>query len=176
MIRMSMLSFLVLVASVVGSVSAEEGKADEPVTPSHRVVVYYLHNTWRCPGCNSVAALSRAAVLGGKGENSKMGTSIEATTPFAEEVKSGLVSFEAVNIDKKENKKLLKKLGNNLKVPIVAEIEDDKIVSFAPLTKAWKHLGNNKAFVKYVQDGATPVVAKVKPTEDEGTKKEDGKD
>lgn len=170
MFRNVMLSLVMLAASTLGSAYGEEKKAEAPPKPAHRVVVYYLHNTWRCPGCDSVESLSRAAVMGGKGENSKAGTTIEVTTPFAAEVKSGLVTFQSVNIDKKENKELLKTLGNNLKVPVFVEMKNGKITSFVPMTEAWSHLGDNEAFVKYVQDGAKPLLKKVKPTKTDGDK------
>ncbi len=166
MILRFMLSIVMLVMSAVDCLFADEVKDVQSAPESHRVVVYYLHNTWRCPGCNSVESLSKAAVVGGRGENSKFGTSIEVAAPFNKEEKGGLISFVSVNIDKKENKQLLKDLGDNLKVPVIAEFTGDKIVSIVVLSKAWVLLGDNEAFVKYVQDGVAPVLAKFSQQDD----------
>ena len=38
-------------------------KGTAKIIPDHRVVVYYLHNTFRCSSCNSIGDLTRAAVM-----------------------------------------------------------------------------------------------------------------
>ena len=37
-------------------------KGTAKITPDYRVVVYYLHNTFRCSSCNSIGDLTQAAV------------------------------------------------------------------------------------------------------------------
>jgi hypothetical protein len=161
-------ALLLLCAFAAASCAAAEEARDTPAKPAHRLVVYYLHNTWRCPGCNSVESLSKAAILGGRGENTKANTEIDVESPFREEVNSGLLSFESVNIDLKENKALLETLEGNLKIPVVAEVKDENIIAFTPLKEAWSHLGDNKAFVQYVREGTAPVVKKLRAASETG--------
>lgn len=157
-------SILCLLCAFTAVIGAAEDKTDEPSsTPEKRIVVYYLHNTWRCPGCNSMESMTKAAILGGKGENSKTETSIVVTSPFTEDLATGRLSFETVNIDLKENKPLLEALDNILKIPVVATLDADTIIAVTPLKEAWSYLDDNEAFVKYVQDGAEAVVTTVRP-------------
>lgn len=160
---------LFVLAACMTAAAAISGEAEEKTpVPARRVVVYYLHNTWRCPGCNSVESLAKAAVLGGKGENSKAGTEIEVEPAFAGDVKAGRLTFVSVNVDDKKNKPLAKALGQAMKVPVVAEYADKKIASVLPLDKAWSHLNDNEAFVLYVREGLLPVLKKVRPKDEAG--------
>jgi hypothetical protein len=155
---------LLLVVVLAGATPAAEGEAEEPSSkPAHRVVVYYLHNTFRCAACNSMESMTRAAVLGGTGENSKAGADIEVESPFAEAIEAGLLSFASVNIDAEENKPLLTTLEKNVKIPVVAELQGEEIVAFTPLKEAWSHLTDNEVFVDYVQEGLAPMLRKVRP-------------
>jgi hypothetical protein len=116
-----------------------------------KVTVYYLHNTWRCYSCNSIESLTRAAVLGGKGENTKFKGEIDATSPFPEMVKAGTLSFEPVNVDLAENKHLLTDLKAEAKYPVMVETKGGKVVRSKVLTEVWERLGDNAGFIKYVQ-------------------------
>lgn len=173
MSRIAGCCLLTLCALVGLARSAEDDAKAAPPVPSHRVVVYYLHNTWRCPGCNSVESLSRVAVLGGKGENSKAGTEIDVESPFADDIEAGRLSFESVNIDPEENGAVLKALEKTLKVPVVAEVKDDAVVAFTPLKAAWAHLDDDEAFVRYVQEATEAILKKVRSASDDAGKQAD---
>jgi predicted RNA-binding protein len=118
---------------------------------ARKITVYYLHNTWRCYSCNSIESLTRAAVFGGKGENTKFRGEIDVTCPFPEMVKAGTLVFQSVNIDLDENKHLLEDFKAKAKYPVLVETKGDKVVRSKMLGKVWDLLGNNAEFVKYVQ-------------------------
>lgn len=129
-------------------VSALACAADKP---GRVVTVYYLHNTWRCLSCNSIESLSRAAVMGGKGENTKVPGTVEVTSPFAELLKAGGLTFESINIDPPENQHYLTDFQAKPKFPVLVETVDGKIVRTKVLTEVWDRLGNSAELVKYVQ-------------------------
>lgn len=104
--------------------------------PDDRVVVMYFHRTKRCPTCRKMGSYSEEAVKKG----------------FADEVNSGTVAFYMVDFQDKKNAALTK--GYKIKGPalVVAKITDKKVAQFTNLEDIWKHVGDKKAFVEYVQD------------------------
>jgi hypothetical protein len=118
---------------------------------ARKITVYYLHNTFRCYSCNSIESLTRAAIFGGKGENTKFKGEIDVTCPFPEMVKKGTLVFQSVNIDLPENKHLLADFKAQPKYPVLVETKGGKVVRSKVLGKVWDLLGSNANFVKYVQ-------------------------
>jgi hypothetical protein len=88
----AMLLFLPLV-----SCSAQTSNKDVVATNSNsdKIEAYYFHFSARCVTCNTIEAKAK--------EN------LEVLYP--EHVKSGLLSFQSVNLDDAGNKPLAKKLG-----------------------------------------------------------------
>ena len=139
---------MVLVSALL-SVSAHA--ADKAAAPTHRIVVYYLHHTFRCASCNSIESLTKAAVLGGMGENSRHETKLEVPAPFPELSRDGCLSFEPVNVDEDNNKHFLADFATKGKIPVVVEFSGGKIVRHTCLDQVWELLTDNKALVAYVQ-------------------------
>ena len=143
-----LLGFTALLSCMGSMVGAAEAGAK---APARKVTVYYLHNTWRCLSCNSIESLTRAAVLGGKGENTKFKATVEAESPFPAMVKAGTLAFQAVNIDPAENKHLLKDFQAQPKFPVLVETKDGKVIRTKVLGEAWQRLRDSAGLVKYVQ-------------------------
>ena len=138
-----------LLFGILTLVSAFACAADQP---GRVVTVYYLHNTWRCLSCNSIESLTRAAVLGGKGENTKVKATVEVQSPFAELVKAGGLTFQAINVDPPENQHYLADFKARAKFPVIVETVDGKVVRTKLLDEVWDRLGDSAGLVKYVQD------------------------
>lgn len=140
---MALLTFAIFV-----TVSAKEATVS---LPKNRVEVYYLHNTFRCLSCNTIENMSKAAVFGGKAENQKFKTEIEVKPIYKDQVDKKTITFQSVNIDKKENKHFLKDLKAEAKYPVLVLIKDNKIVKTKVLDEAWDLMSDNRKFIDYFQ-------------------------
>jgi hypothetical protein len=60
--------------------------------PSNHIVVYYFHTTFRCPTCYKIEQYSQEAV----------------EKYFDKEIKMGVVSFQAVNVEQEKTNIILK--------------------------------------------------------------------
>jgi len=92
LVRVLSILFLVISFFTVSSVAAEK-KAQATVKKSVKVEVYYFHFTRRCVTCQAVETETKAA--------------ISALYPV--QVKKGLITFKAVNLDEKTSEALAKK-------------------------------------------------------------------
>lgn len=140
---MALITFAIFV-----SVSAKEATVS---LPKDRVDVYYLHNTFRCLSCNTIENLSRAAIFGGKAENKKFKTEIEVKPTYKDQVDKKTITFQSVNIDKKENKHFLKDLKAESKYPVLVLVKDNKVVKSKVLDDAWDLMSDNQKFIDYFQ-------------------------
>ena len=140
---MALLTFAIFV-----TVSAKEATV---TLPKDRVDVYYFHNTFRCLSCNTIENLSKAAIFGGKAKNQKFKTEIEVKPVYKDKVDKKSITFQSVNIDKKENKHLLKELKGKAKYPLLVLIKDNKVVKSKVLDDAWNLMSDNQKFIDYIQ-------------------------
>ena len=141
---MALLTFAIFV-----TVSAKEATVS---LPKDRVEVYYLHNTFRCLSCNTIENLLKAAIFGGKTENQKFKTEIEVKPIYKDQVDKKTITFQSVNIDKKENKHVLKDLKAEAKYPVLVLIKDNKVVKSKVLDDAWDLMSDNQKFIDYFQN------------------------
>ena len=147
---------LILVSIVLGLAGC---KPASEVTPKavpkkeHKIVVYYLCNTFRCEACNGLESMVKAAALGGKAENGQTKVTTDVTSPYPDLVTSGKLVFKSVNVDEELNKHLLTDFDTDSKLPVIAEIKDGKVLRFKIMKNVWKLLDDDKAFIAYIQDG-----------------------
>jgi len=99
-----------------------------------RVEVVYFHRAQRCYGCIYA----------------ETGTRYTVETYFADELASGKLTFEVVNVEDKENATMVKKYGAFTSSLFVNTIRDgtDHIEE---VTDIWFVLGNDHAFVEVVK-------------------------
>jgi hypothetical protein len=133
----------VLLAFVFLSVGFSLGKDfsrrsfTEPGTVSQRekgekVVVYYMHGTFRCSTCNEIERLTKETV----------------EKDFADEVAKGLLIFQAVNFQKEEQ------FANRYKIAagcvVVAKIADGRDSDFKALKNVWTLYDSPPEFKEYL--------------------------
>lgn len=121
--------------------AAAAAKADSLVvttadTPASKIIVYYFHGTRRCPTCKKLEAYSQEAVQ----------------TGFADELKSGTIEWQVVNIEESPNEHFEKDYQLYTKSVILSRVENGKETAWKNLDKIWELVGDKEAFVKYVQD------------------------
>jgi len=106
-----------------------------PIEP-HRVVAYYFHGDYRCAACMKIEEYSRAAIEKG----------------FPADIKDGLLSFEAVNVEEPQNRHFIRDYDLVSKTVVLSLKDGDKEVRFKNLDRVWRLLGSREQFIAYVQD------------------------
>jgi hypothetical protein len=114
------------------STPAEKIAAQEPST----IDVYYFHRTERCPSCITIEALAKQAV----------------DEAFAGELAAGRTTWRSINIDEPENRHFEDEYRLQVQSVIVSESRAGKQVRWKNLEKVWDLLGDDQAFIRYVQD------------------------
>ncbi|MHB8901675.1 MAG: nitrophenyl compound nitroreductase subunit ArsF family protein [Thermoguttaceae bacterium] len=111
--------------------------ADAPkAPPKDRVVAIYFHRTQRCPTCLKMGSYSEEAIGSG----------------FATQLKGGTVEFHYIDFQNKNNAAFTRAYQITGPALIVAKVVDNKVAEFKNLKDIWTHVGDKKAFIKYVQD------------------------
>jgi len=138
--------------SCLPAMAVDIPKDTAKIMPDHRVVVYYLHNTFRCSSCNSIGDLTQAAVIGGEVENLNTGEKSRVEPAFQDLIEQGKLSFTLVNVDEPGNHHFLQNFQTSSKFPVIAEIKDGEILRFKVLDRVWRLLeGENSRFISYIQ-------------------------
>ncbi|MCX5866533.1 MAG: nitrophenyl compound nitroreductase subunit ArsF family protein [Proteobacteria bacterium] len=113
------------------------GSGNPSVSPrTDRVIVYYFHNTFRCPTCHKIEQYTKEAMESG----------------FSQELRDGRVDFQVLNIDEPTNSHFIQDYKLYTKSVVVVDIKDGKQVRWNNLAKVWELVGNQKLFIKYIQD------------------------
>ena len=84
---LSVLVFSLILTSCNGQEKTKKATKDETIT---KIEVIDFHSTHRCMTCNAIEA----------------NTKYTLDTYFAKEVKEGKITFQVINVDKKENQKI----------------------------------------------------------------------
>jgi len=133
-------TFLLPQAVLAADAPAKAGsaaKADPPAsTPADRIVVMYFHRTQRCPTCLKMGSYSEEAVK----------------TGFPEQIKDGKVEFRYIDFQDKRNEALTKGYKIGGPTLIVARVVGNKVAECKNLTEIWTRVGDQRAFIGYVQD------------------------
>ena len=103
---------------------------------SSKVVVYYLHTTARCPSCLKIEAYTAAEVTG----------------PLSGPLSDGRLEWKVLNVDEPENAHFVDDYQLYTKSVVVSEVKDGKEIRWKRLDKVWDLLGDQQAFMKYVDD------------------------
>jgi len=109
------------------SALSEKGQAN-------RVMVYYLHATFRCVTCNTIEKMTAELLK----------------NQFGDAMKSGVIEWKEADFQKEE--KLAKRYAVISSCVVVVNIRDEKEVDFKRLDEVWTLISNREAFDKYVGD------------------------
>jgi len=103
--------------------------------PKDRVVVMYFHRTERCPTCLKMGGYAEEAVKKG----------------FAEEIKTGKVSFHFIDFQDEKNQKFTQ--GYKIEGPslIVAQVSGAKVIRYKRLDEMWTKVRDKQDFLDYVR-------------------------
>jgi hypothetical protein len=102
---------------------------------SHRVLAYYFHTTQRCATCRKIEAYTAEAIQVG----------------FPEELRTGRLVFQALNVDEPDNQHFLKDYKLYTKSVVLVEEQSGKQVAWKQLPKIWELVGDKEKFAHYIQ-------------------------
>lgn len=99
------------------------------------VKVIYFYGDYRCPTCRTIEEFSGDAVNEG----------------FENELKSGKLKWETINIDKDENKHFIDDYSLNTMSLVIIKMKDGKELTYKICPKVWELTIDRDEFIKYVQ-------------------------
>jgi hypothetical protein len=108
--RLFLFSFVLITLAVISCNAQSQQKPVEAVANTSDVEVYYFHMTMRCTTCKTIEAEAR--------KNVEM--------LYADQVKSGRISFTALNLEEATGKSMGDKLGVNSQTLLIVK-GDQKI-------------------------------------------------
>lgn len=118
----------------IGAATQPAGGAAETAGPADKVIVYYMHTTFRCITCNSIEAQTDAVVR----------------SAFAAEATSGRVERKTVNFQERDD--LAKRYGVGTSTVVVVKMRGGREVAFKRLDEVWTKVADADAFARYVGD------------------------
>ncbi|MHC4564053.1 MAG: nitrophenyl compound nitroreductase subunit ArsF family protein [Planctomycetota bacterium] len=112
--------------------------ATQPVgrceTGDDKVVVYYMHTTFRCLTCNRIESYTDSLIK----------------SDFAAQLGDGRLEWKAVNFQ--ENEAMAKRYGVGASCVVVVKRRDGREVGFKRLDEVWAKAGDPGEFTRYVSD------------------------
>lgn len=113
---------------------------------SSKMIVYYFYTTHRCYSCRMIEQYTKDAI----------------EQFFKEQLKSGLLEFKPLNIEKKENEHFIKDYNLYTKSVIISLIKDGKEASYKNLEKIWEYLKDENKFFNYIKVETEKVLQEAK--------------
>jgi len=128
--------FCLLAAAPMAYAQAPAKTPEKSVAPAaHRLIVYYFYNNYRCPSCKKIEAY----------------TSQTVKTKFADDLKKGLITWQAVNVDEPDHKHFIKDYRIFTKQIVLVEMKKGSPTRWKNLDKIWELLGNQEKFQAYIE-------------------------
>ena len=138
-INIIVLCMFTIIFFMINEVIAE-AKKSKAASPSvneatRKFVAFYFHGNFRCVKCKKIEQYSREAM----------------EKYYAEQLKSGKLVFNVINIDLTENKHFTEDYQLYTRSLIITEFKDGKQVRWKNLTKVWNYLNDREKFYEYVR-------------------------
>ena len=127
-----LMSIFLMSSFATGLVSAQ----DTENLPADCVIAYYFHGNFRCVNCRNIEQYSKEAV----------------EKYFKDELASGKVVFEVINIEEKSNEHFVGDYQLYTKSLVLSLVKNGKEIKSKNLTKVWNHLRDRPKFYQYVKD------------------------
>ncbi len=138
---------MILFSGVVGAqpVSGLARGGDQQMSMPSQLVVYYFHGNARCSSCYKLEQYAKE--------------SIEQN--FADELKSGKIVFEIVNVDKPENDHFVADYQLYTKSVVLSLVKDGKQVKYKNLERVWNLLKDQNKYHEYIRDEIKPFLGEL---------------
>jgi len=127
-------------AGMAAEPSHEKVKSNDSPT----FVVYYFYSSPRCQTCRAIEEFTGKAVQ----------------NHFANELKSGAIRWQPVDVDKAENKHFIQEFKLYTKSVVLVELRNGKTVRHELLQKVWELIHSPENFDKYIQSSVENFIMK----------------
>jgi hypothetical protein len=111
---------------------------------SDQVIVYYMHQTFRCVTCNQIEAMTGELIR----------------TDFAKELQDGRIEWKKVNFQ--ENEDLAKRYNVASSTVVVVRLRNGKEIGHQSLDEIWTLSNDREEFIKYVSGALRKALTKEK--------------
>jgi hypothetical protein len=108
-----------------------------------KVVVYYFHATKRCHTCKTIEAYSEEAIKSG----------------FAEQLESGAMEWQAVNVERPENRHFIDDFQLATRTVVLVRVVDGVNKDWKKLDRVWELVRDKPAFVDYIWENTNDFMA-----------------
>ena len=122
-------------ASTSAQGPAATANAKASVQPSHKIIAYYFHGTFRCPTCHKIELYTQEAI----------------ETSFADALKDGRLEWRVLNVDEPEHKHFVNDYSLYTKSVVLSDIREGTQVKWKNLDKVWRLIGNKEGFLDYIR-------------------------
>ncbi|MFA5160121.1 MAG: nitrophenyl compound nitroreductase subunit ArsF family protein [Candidatus Omnitrophota bacterium] len=129
-------AFLVIAVLTSCPFSEASTAPAEGASTNSAVTVYYFHGAFRCPTCHKLEQYAKEAI----------------ETNFKDDLASGKLSFQVVNIENKGNEHYTKDYQLYTKSVVLSLLKDGKEIRFKNLDKIWQLVRNKQQYESYVRD------------------------
>lgn len=119
--------------------TATQNPDSQTVQRTDKIIVSYLHGNARCASCETIEIYTRETVR----------------DAFANELKSGQLELQVLNVETPENKHLIKKYQLYSQSVVVSDVHEDQEVRWKNLPRIWELLYDEAAFKHYLQSEIT---------------------
>ena len=99
------------------------------------IAAYYFHGNFRCATCKKIEQYSREAI----------------ELNFAQQLKSGALVFQPINIDEPENQHFVQDYQLVTRSLVLVKYENGKQTAWKNLPAVWQNVGDQQAFFNYVK-------------------------
>jgi len=116
----------------------------KPMQPigDRKFVVYYFHGNARCVTCHKLENFAKAAI----------------DDSFGKEIKNGVVTWKAVNVETKGNEHFADDYKLYTKSVIISVQRNGKEISWKNLEKIWELVRNEKDYREYIVKEVTACI------------------
>ena len=126
---------LFVASAVVMLLFGPSAKVSDEAAPSTKITAYYFHNTARCVTCLAIEAQAKKVV----------------EERFVKEVQSGQLAFLSVNMEEPGNAHFTSDFELVSQSLVLVENSDQGPARWRVLGRVWELIGNDSAFVEYVE-------------------------
>ena len=111
-----------------------------------QIIVYYFLTNVRCSSCYKIEQYTKEAV----------------EKYFNDELKSGMLVFKPINIEKKENQHFIKDYQLYSKAVVISMVNGGREIKYKNLTKVWQYLRDKQKFYDYIKTETSKYLDEVK--------------
>ncbi len=123
-------------ASVEQSRRSSTNEQDTDAHKDTQLVVYYFHGDMRCMTCHKLETYAKEAL----------------DTYFAEELSSNDIVWQAVNVDKLENRHFIQDYKLVTKSVVISETVNGREIKWKNLEQIWQLVRDKESYLNYIRD------------------------